>query len=100
MKNDPIYVITMMRSKDYFEKFQSRVVGFYHEKQNAEEAVLANSLDIYECEFDLSVIEETEPGEYALSTDRWFYTYDPITEKYFPIEEPDEFKQVINLGIG
>jgi hypothetical protein len=62
--------------------------------------VLANSLDIYENEFDLAVIEETEPGEYALSTVRRFYKYEPITEKYFPCEEPEEFKQVVNLGIG
>ncbi len=52
MKNDPIYVITVMKSKDYFEKFRDRVVGFYHEFVNAKNAVLANSMDMYENEYD------------------------------------------------
>lgn len=100
MNNDPIYVITMLNSKYYFDKFHQRVVGFYHEKEIAESAVLENSLDIYENEYDIAVIEETKPGEYSLSDIRWFYKYDPSTEKYFPCEEPEEFFHVINIGIG
>ena len=100
MNNTAIFVITMIRSKDYFEKFNDRCVGFYHEFKDADSSVLANSLDIYENEYDLAVIEKTFPGEYSLSRTRWFYRYEPITEKYIPIEEPEEFKQVINLGIG
>ncbi len=100
MKNDPIYVITMMRSKDYFEKFRERVVGFFHEKENAENHLLKNYGDIYENEYDLAVIEETYPGLFSINDTRWFYKYVPDTEKYFPIGEPEEFKQVINLGIG
>lgn len=100
MNNDPIYVITMMNSRKLFDNFHRRVVGFCHEKENAEMIVLGNYSEIYENEYDLAVIEETKPGEYSRSVVRWFYKYDQSSEKYFPCEEPEEFYHVISIGIG
>lgn len=78
----------------------SRVVGYYDNFDDADTALKVNIYDIYETIYKYAVIEQIGMGVYPLAEDRWFYKYDKEWDGYYPIEEPIEFKNYINIALG
>lgn len=107
-KISPIYTITTIEKlkpddRYYCQQGDTRCVGFYYDMESAEEAVIENRCDIFECLYDYAVIEQTPQGVYGTSSSeykRWFYKYDHDNNKYVPIEEPECVKHIYGFGIG
>ena len=78
----------------------SRVVGFYHEKEHALETVMNNGGDIWETCYDYAIVEEVEPGLYTCSITRWVFKHNKETGFYDPIDEPPVMKHTCGLTIG
>jgi len=77
-----------------------RVVGFYHEKDNAIDTVKQNGGDIYETCYDYAIVEKVEPGLYSCATERWVFKHNRETDGYDLIDEPAILKHACGLTIG
>lgn len=102
---DRIYTITACTKLESDEKgwpyFGSmRVLGWYEEFSDADEALRENVLDIYEYTYNYAVIEWVEPGLYPNIIDRQFYQWDPVKKGYRPITEPKFMKHFCNISMG
>lgn len=100
-----IYVINTMtkleKDQNGFPDFGSeRIVGFYKEFKDAEDAVVNNICDIYETIYNYALIEEVEEGLYNSSLNRWFYKYNKEKDEYEKIEEPEFLKHYSGFTIG
>lgn len=96
MKNDPIYVITIIVNEDV--NSNTRCVGFYHDLTSAIESVQNNDGDMHENYYKYAVIEEKFPGINCTNTfHNWFVWFDSW---YIPCDVPDTYKNMINFGIG
>ena len=73
------------------------VVGFFHEKEYAIEAVKANACDINETCYRYAIVEEVNPGIYTRTKKRWIFKYNRELDEYIQIEEPEMLKKYINL---
>ena len=98
MNTNPIYTITTLRGSLYG---RTRCVGFYHDVQDAIDAVEDNAMDINECEYyPFCVIEKTNIGIYNLEMDEiWFRWYKGRGYQRLD-KKPDNFKRVVGFGIG
>lgn len=107
-KESPIYTITTIERLEFDENYYCkhgdiRCVGFYYDKESAEEAVKENCCDIWEYLYDYAVIEQTPPGVYGTSSsgyERWFYKFNQEIKRYEPITEPECVTHIYALGIG
>lgn len=106
MKTKPIYLITAMTDDDMWSKnYRSRTFGYFHDKETAIEAVLANACDMHECLYIYIVIEEIYQGIHSIIEDKesqetWF-RYDLEEYKWKQTEiRPSNFDGVVNFSIG
>ena len=102
---NPIYTIMVFSKceKDehgWLNMGGSRVVGFRHTFELAEEVVKTNMCDIWEYSYDYALIEEVDPAIYPCSMTRWFYKFNQDIGGYERIEEPECFKNSCALTIG
>ena len=102
----PIYTIMVFEKLEYKDKFHdigaSRLVGFYHNFNDAEKAVTTNAGDINETCYDYAIIEKVEPGLYqcATSKDRTLYKFDYESHTYNRIEEPKCLSHIAGFTLG
>lgn len=97
-KVKPIYTITTVRGA---LQAGSRAVGFFHNVEEAEEALKKNIMDINECGYyPFAVIESVSPGIYMYPRDEFWYKFNRKTEEYEPCEKPERFKQIIGWSLG
>lgn len=98
MNKAPIFTVTTIERSLAAGK---RAVGFYHEFEIAEKAVIYNSLDINEMGYyPFVVIEKTEPGFYTYSREEYWYKWNRETKCYERIEKPERFRQIVGWGLG
>jgi hypothetical protein len=98
MDESPIYTITTIERALASGK---RAVGFFHEFDYAEKAVIHNMLDINEMGYyPFVVIEKTEPGFYTYPREEFWYQWNRETKCYERIEKPERFRQVVGWGLG
>lgn len=99
-----IYTITMLRSGE--SPYKPRCVGYFLTFQAAENNVLVNRGDMFECGYyNYAIIEEVCEGIYPISCidHRWFYKFvfsyegeDAIT----PCSDPEFAKAIYCFSIG
>lgn len=97
MTKQTFWFLTVMRE----EGWEKRTWGFFDDFNEAEQAVIRNDTDIYECEYEYAVLEEHYMGTIAMGTGRmsWF-RYNRDTEQYARIDPPEWSKNVCHWGIG
>lgn len=100
-KEKPIYAITCftrLEEVNTWPDFGSMAfMGFYHDYDDATEAVINNCCDINETCYTYAAVEEIFPGLYAYPKERWLYEYDRESDTYKPIKEPDFLKHIANI---
>ncbi len=74
---------------DYGERDE---VGFFHEKENAFDAVKGNACDINETCYEYAIVEEVKPGIYSSTHNRWFFKYNRDRDEYVQIAAPQLFE--------
>ena len=98
MNKNPIYTVTTHRIA---LGAGSRCVGFYHEFQIAEDALINNDLDINEMGYyPYGIIEEVYPGFYTCPRKEYWYKWNVETNKYEKCEKPERFKQAMGWSMG
>lgn len=98
MTNKLIYTITTIRHALHATH---RAVGFYHDFNDAHEAVENNSLDINEAGYyPYAVIEVLLEGIYSYPRSEYWYKYNKEKDKYETCEKPEKFKQVCGWSLG
>lgn len=97
-----MYFITAFEDidDDWGTKGSSRCFGYYKSREKADNAVYHNVCDINETIYDYVVIEYIGEGIHAISEQRWFYKFNYNTRQYYPILEPEGFKNICNIAIG
>ena len=97
-KKDPIYTITTIR---YSGNYDSRCVGFFHEKEWAIQAVKENLGDINEDGYyRYCVIEEVRPSIYQYDDNAMWFTWNNSKHEYEQCEKPEKFRNTCGWGIG
>jgi hypothetical protein len=97
MTDKTFWFLTVMRE----EGWEKRCWGFFDDFIQAEQAVINNDSDIYECEYEYAVLEEHHMGTIAMGTGRMFwYRYNQDTEQYEKIDPPKWSQNVVHWGIG
>jgi hypothetical protein len=96
---DKIYLVTVMNEKG------DRCWGWLPTFEEAEDTVLENVGDIFECYYDYAVIEECLPGWYHSHKQMgWYKAIFDTSKKPYPqvikIERPKEYDGVFNFGVG
>lgn len=95
---EPIYVIEKFHFPISVDLYgpdyggDSQIVGYYHEKMMAIDAVLADTQDISGMGvYQAVMIYEVYPGINPMNTPetRWYFLYDNNTGHYAPAAEPD-----------
>ena len=100
MTNKTFWFLTVMNGP-LGPASHSRCWGFFDDFERAEQAVIDNETDIYECEYTYAVLEEQLMGTIAMGTGKMFwYKYDRDTEKYEKIDPPEWSSGVVHWGIG
>lgn len=101
VKMDRIYVITVI----YFDGKrikESRRWGWTCSIEKAHDVIINNEADIFEDDYNLAVIEETNSNIPPQTKDIAWYKayrgYDTITIEL--IERPKEMKNITNFGLG
>ena len=98
MNKQSIFTVTTIR---HALQAGNRAVGFFHEFDSAEYALVNNILDIYEeGYYPYAVIEEIEPGFYAYPRKELWYHWNRETGKYEPCEKPERFQQIAGWSLG
>lgn len=77
-----------------------RTFGYYNSFEHADEALKRNRCDMYEYLYGYALIEKIESGIHPIAEERWFYKYDEEKDGFYPIEEPKEFENFINIALG
>lgn len=78
----------------------SDLVGFFHDKEIAIDAVKANACDINETCYWYAIVEELSPGIYIRSSNRWIFKYNKDTDEYIQIDEPEILKKYLSVTMG
>ena len=78
----------------------SRIVAFYHEKENAIKSVKANNCDMWETCYDYAIVEQVSPGMYPITANRWVFKFNTETKTYEKIKEPEILKHISGITIG
>ena len=101
--NGPIYFVNAFERPDEKGWRRNRVWGWYKSRFEAIVAVTFNYTDMNEAGcYPYIVIEEVEEGVLPICDRdrRWWFKYDHEKDEYLPAEEPEGFKQTVNLSIG
>lgn len=106
-----IYVVTTIKfglkeitvgpnkGKKIFAILDSRAVGWFLTKKDAEHVVDRNLGDIYECgSYPHAVIEEVAYGLYPCCGKSWWFKW--RDGKYRKTKKPAKYKNVVNFAIG
>ena len=97
-----IYTITSISLSEKGEMTHDRCWGFFFDFNDAEQAVLSNDGDLYECSYNFVVIEEISEGIMSFSDrgETW-YAWDSDKESFTKInKKPHCIKNVICFGMG
>ena len=95
-----IYTVTTIMHPEASSSGE-RCIGFFEDYQTAEDAVLKNSVDMWETIYDWVVIEKVKEGFYSHDIhSKWFHWEGKGYEdgKYVPVENPEP--RVVGWGIG
>lgn len=93
------------------DPLQKRCFGWFDSFEKSEKAVLENRCDMHECFYNYIVIEKLYEGIHSLchENDQVWYKWksgnqkdDEFDEsgKWERVEKPEQFKSMINFGIG
>jgi hypothetical protein len=94
-----IYTITTIKSIKFDEPSGSRCVGWFNKYYEAENCVLKNVCDIYECGYyPFAIIEEFFEGIYQIPDKEVWFKWE--NEGYVKCEKPDEAKSVCCWGMS
>ena len=93
-----IFTVTSIAIID--NKISTRNFGFFFEQEKAINAVLKNTLDIFEHRYEYAVIEEVSEGIHAnLGNEIWFkWNWDK--KKYEKSKKPSLIEDVYWFGMG
>lgn len=91
-----IYTLTAIQSPST-ERFNSRCWGYYFKLEQARKAAKYDYGAMNDCMYDYLVIERFKPGVLTCGTFVDWYKYDLGWKK---IKMPEQFKGLINFGIG
>jgi hypothetical protein len=98
-----IYTMTVIQERNQSHGM-SRTWGWFLDFGDAEQAVLQNAGDMFECGYyQKAVIEEVTEGSLAMSKNEWWYeaSYD---EKFGTtvrkIEKPHDYKNIVHFAMG
>lgn len=98
-----ILVFSKLEVNNGFPDFGAeRLVGYYFTKKDAFDSVINNVCDIWETCYTYALIEAVKPGLYepASKSERWFFKYNRVINKYEPIDEPDDLEHIVGFTIG
>ena len=98
--NKPIYTVMTFSSFDKLGTKNSRVVGFYHNFEDADESVKTNSCDINEYSYDYALVEKVNPGLYPKTIVMQYYKFNYNKRIYEPIAVLEELNMICNFTIG
>lgn len=98
--NEPIYTVMTFSLSDKPGTRNSRVVGFYHNFEDADESVKTNSCDINEYSYDYALVEKVNPGLYPETTVMQYYKFNYNKRIYEPIAALEELNMICNFTIG
>ena len=101
-----IYTVTTLSKLEethlgFIDTGECRCVGWYQTFEDADSCVRNNRCDIYEAgSYPYAIIEKTSEGLYPETFIRFLYKFDDETDRYIPIDEPEQLHQICNFGIG
>ena len=103
MENKPIYVITTFEKwpadKDPWNYGAYRSPGFYYTFEDAEDSVINNCCDIWECLYNYTQITKMEPGMYGYNGENWYYKYNMESGKYERMDDVEHlFVHICGIG--
>ena len=103
MVNDKIYTVTTINWTGDRQRYRNRMVAWYPTLFDAQSCIEQNWGDIYERgHYNHAVIEETLSGLYPYVKEEYWYKWEGSEEEggYLPCHKPEDFKCVVNFGIG
>lgn len=107
MPDDKIYTIGLMLVRDNAigKTENPRTIGWFETREEAEDLILRNAGDMFECGFhNTAVIEEISSGVYAIAQQiSWYhatYTAGVNDPDVVRIEQPDWAKHICNFSMG
>ena len=82
----------------------TRTVGYFPTREEANAAVLDNSMDMQEGRYMYAVVERSLPGVYNYQCEEqwyeWGHDQESGQDSYAPIEKPEKFRRVVGWGLG
>ena len=94
-----IFVITALEKDDAKNSFDGRAFGWYPELEKAQEAVIANALDMNEeGHYPWIVVEEYSPGIHCQVLKEWWYQWQEGA--FTSCQKPDWALKVTNWALG
>jgi hypothetical protein len=78
----------------------SRCIGYFSEQEVAVKTIESNWGDFWETIYNYAVIENVPEGVYQIDHNPLWFQYDRDTEKYKPIDRPEETLHQCGFGIG
>ena len=103
MNNNTYWFITGVANEGRLSTSNTRCWGFFDDFAEAEQAVLVNDGDIYECEYQYMVIEGHKMGVMGImSADQYrhWYRWSKDEKKFFSVDTPDWAVNIVGWGIG
>lgn len=104
-KAPPIYTVTVMKRDESRQIDRQRTWGWYSKFEDAQDAVLSNATDMFECNYyNIALIEEVPEGILALAEKRWWFKATYNGEEFNPavaaIEPPEWAEGIVNYSMG
>lgn len=103
----PIYVVTVFVHHPEADRYKNkRTWGWHPTYEDAAVAVVTNDGDIFECDYNLALIEETHAGSLGgvLDENRWWFSADRDVEGRLSTvtecAEPSWARNVVGYGFG
>lgn len=88
-----MYFIIVLRSEDDKNFTSIRTVGFYQKFEDAYNAVINNSCDIFEHTYSYAMIEELSEGLYPINNGRFLFKWNHDLNQYWSCEEIEEMEK-------
>lgn len=82
------------------EEFETRTVGYYETEEVAEDVLRRNVADLNETIYDYAVLEFVPKGIYANNNRALWFEFNYDTGRYENIDCPDDFSNIVGIGIG
>lgn len=101
--DNSIYTVTVFEkipSKEDFSIGDSRCWGFFYNRDDATNALIENTTDMFETSYWYGVIEEYTPGICVIGKNADYFMYNKNTHKYEHIDELECFRHICNFAIG